>query len=71
MVQESSVMKPEEYARMLAEAPRDSWIALSEDESRIVGFGSTMEEAVSAAAKQGVEEPILVKSPIEWGCKVL
>ena len=71
MIQRSELMKPEEYARMLAQAPRDGWIALSEDESRIVGSGSTMEEAVSAAANQGVDEPVLVKSPKEWGQKVL
>ena len=71
MAQRSEMMKPEEYARMLADAPRDGWIALSEDESRVVGSGSTMEEAVSAAAKQGVGEPILVKTPKEWGYRVL
>jgi len=62
---------PEEYARMLAEAPRDGWIALSEDESRVVGFGPTMEAAVSAAAAKGVDEPVLLVSPKEWGHKVL
>ena len=64
-------MKPEEYAHMLAQAPRNGWIALSEDESQVVGSGSTVEEAVSAAANRGVEEPVLVKSPKEWGHKVL
>jgi hypothetical protein len=71
MAQRLEVMKPEDYARMLAQAPRDGWIALSEDESKVVGSGSTMEEAVSAAAKQGVDEPVLVKSPKQWGQKVL
>ncbi len=71
MAQRPEIMKPEEYARMLAQAPLDGWIALSEDESKVVGSGTTMEEAVSAAAKQGVEEPVLVKSPKEWGQKVL
>jgi hypothetical protein len=61
----------EEYVRMLAEAPRDRWIALSEDESRVVGVGITMEEAVSAAAKNGVEEPVLIKSPEQWELQVL
>ncbi len=64
-------MSPEEYARMLASAPPDGWIALSEDESRVVGSGPTMEEAVSAAAKHGVAEPVLIKAPREWGYKVL
>lgn len=63
--------KPEELARMLAEAPRDAWVALSEDESRVAGIGATMEEAVSAAARQGVDEPVLVKTPAEWGFQIL
>ncbi len=64
-------MKPEEYARMLAEAPRNGWVALSSDESAVVGTGATMDEAVSAAAKNGVDEPVLVKTPKEWGHRVL
>ena len=65
------MLSPEEYARMLAVAPANSWIALSEDESEVVGSGTTMEEAVSAAAKQGVAEPILIKAPKEWGYRAL
>jgi|HubBroStandDraft_5_1064220.scaffolds.fasta_scaffold658634_2 hypothetical protein len=61
----------EQYVRLLAEAPRDKWVAFSEDESRIVGIGDTMDEAISAAAKEGVEEPVLIKTPIEWGPRVL
>jgi hypothetical protein len=64
-------MKPEEYAQMLANAPRDGWIALSTDESAIVGTGATMEEAVSVAAKHGVEDPVMLKTPREWGQTVL
>lgn len=64
-------MSPEDYARMLAGAPADSWIALSEDESKVVGSGPTMEEAVSSAAKHGVAEPVLIKAPKEWGYSAL
>ncbi len=71
MAQRLETMKPEDYARMLAQAPRDGWIALSEDETKVVGCGVTMEQAISEAAEHGVDEPILVKSPKEWGYKVL
>lgn len=64
-------MKPEEYARMLAEAPRDKWIALSEDESRIVGVGDTMEEAASKAREHGVADAVLTLTPNEWAPTVL
>lgn len=66
MVMRSNTMKPEEYARMLAEAPRDKWIAMSEDESRIVGVGDTMEEAASKAQEHGVADPVLTLTPNEW-----
>ncbi len=61
----------ENYVKMLAEAPRNKWIALSDDESRIVGIGDSMEDAVSAAAEKGIREPVLLKSPIQWGYSVL
>jgi hypothetical protein len=59
------------FSSLLSAAPRDKWIALSEDETRIVGVGDTMEEAVSAASAAGVEEPILFKTPLQWGYSVL
>jgi hypothetical protein len=71
MVKRFNTMEIEEYVRMLAEAPRDKWIAMSEDESRIVGIGDTMEEAVSKAEERGVADPILMLTPNEWGPVVL
>ena len=59
------------FSSLLSTAPRDKWIALSEDETRIVGVGDTMEDAVSAASAAGVEEPILFKTPLQWGYSVL
>jgi hypothetical protein len=64
-------MKPEEYVRMLAEAPRNRWIALSEDESRIVAVGDTMEEATLKAEERGVSDPILALTPNEWNPVVM
>ena len=64
-------MSPEAYARMLADAPVGGWIALSDDEAKVVGTGPTMEEAVLAAAERGVAEPVLIKAPKEWGYRSL
>ncbi len=38
----------------------NQWIALDEDNERIVGNGSTIQEAVEKAEKNGVKEPILL-----------
>ena len=59
-------MLPEERAKVLLNAPPNSWIAFSEDESRVVGSGSTYAEAVEMAEHEGVEDPVLVKTPDEW-----
>lgn len=53
-------------AEVLRAAPPDSWIALSEDESRIVATGATYEEAVRKSEEAGVGEPILIKTPHKW-----
>jgi hypothetical protein len=47
-------------------APPDAWIALSEDESRIIASGATYDEVVQKSQEMGVEEPILIKTPKNW-----
>jgi len=50
----------------LRSAPLNSWIALSEDETKIVAVGATYEEAVKNSEKAGVPDPILIKTPKDW-----
>lgn len=51
---------------LLKQAPLDSWVALSEDESRIVAVGSSYDEAVQNSERAGVSDPVLVKTPKHW-----
>ena len=60
------MMRTEDYSRAPGEMSPGQWIALSQDETRIVGFGNTMREAVISAARNGVNEPILIKMPSNW-----
>jgi hypothetical protein len=50
----------------LKSAPLDSWVALSEDESRIVAFGASYSEAVRNSEKAGESDPVLIKTPKVW-----
>jgi hypothetical protein len=50
----------------LRSAPLDSWIALSDDESRIVAVGKTYEEAVRESENAGVHDPLIIKTPGIW-----
>ncbi len=50
----------------LQSAPLDSWIALSEDETKVVAVGSSYDEAVAKSESAGVSDPVLVKTPKAW-----
>jgi Family of unknown function (DUF5678) len=64
-------MSPEERAHVLRDAKPDSWLALSGDESRVVGHGSTYREAVDEANRNGEDDPLLIKTPEQWNDLVL
>ena len=51
---------------VLADAARECWLALTEDESAIVGRGATASEAVEEARRAGVQDPILMWAPKQW-----
>jgi hypothetical protein len=51
---------------LLRAAPLNSWIALSEDESRIVATGATYSEVVALSERAGVSDPLIIKTPEQW-----
>ncbi len=57
---------PDSRFEALQAAPLDKWIALSDDESRIVAIGSTYDEAVANSEKAGVPDPVIIKTPKAW-----
>jgi Family of unknown function (DUF5678) len=59
-------MSADERVRILNDAKPNSWLALSCDESQVVGRGDTYGEAVEDAEKHGETDPILVKIPDNW-----
>jgi len=61
----------EQRLQLLSEAKPDSWIALTSDESAVVGRGSTYAEAVEDAARNGEVDPVLIKTPGDWSPLVL
>jgi len=50
----------------LRSAPLDSWIALSEDETKIVAIGATYEEVAHKSELAGVSDPVILKTPKAW-----
>ena len=52
-------------AEALRAAPPNSWVVLSEDESRIIAVGETYDEVVRKSVEAGVFDPILIRTPPE------
>jgi len=50
----------------LRSAPLNAWVALSEDETKVVATGATYEEAAVESERAGVRDPIIIKTPVEW-----
>lgn len=49
----------------------NEWVALSNDEKRVVASGKTLEKALREAKERGVDNPIMTKVPKEYGNYVL
>lgn len=57
---------PLNLSSLLDKAPRNCWLALNEDETRLVGRGDTVKEAVDEAKKNGVADPVIIWAPKKW-----
>lgn len=51
---------------LLRSAPLGSWVALSDDESRIVATGATYSEVAERSERAGEPDPLIIKTPEQW-----
>lgn len=63
-------MSPEARIKVLREAAPGSWVAFSNDESQVVAYGKTYDEAVAAAEKTGESDPVIARVPTDWVARV-
>jgi hypothetical protein len=52
-----------DLSAVISTAPRECWLAISEDGAKLIAWGNTVEEAIEKARAAGVEEPLLHWSP--------
>jgi len=58
--------KAVDLSRTLADAPRNCWVALDREETKVVGSGKDPEMAIANARAQGISDPVLIWSPETW-----
>ena len=56
---------------LLRSAPMNSWLALSEDETRIVAIGKTFMEAEAIAKQSGETNFVITRTPDKWMSRAL
>jgi hypothetical protein len=56
---------------LLRSAPMNSWLALSEDETRIIAIGKTFMEADAIAKRSGETNFVITRTPDEWMSRAL
>lgn len=56
---------PRDLSGVLKDAPPGAWVALSRDETRLLGTGNTMMAASLQAQLKGERHPVLIKMPLE------
>lgn len=59
-------MPPDARSEALRQAPLNSWVALSDDEGRIVAVGSTYEEVAAELDRIGDTSAVILKTPDAW-----
>ncbi len=50
----------------LRSAPLNSWIALSDDETRVVAHGATYQDVADELERIGDDSSVILKTPPSW-----
>ena len=64
-------MSAQERVKILAAATPNTWVALSQDESRVIAKGENYIQAVENANDAGESDPVLIRVPDAWRPMVL
>ena len=52
-----------DISSLLTGVPRGSWVALSNDEERVVAYAAELEEALNLAREKGEPDPVVIRAP--------
>jgi hypothetical protein len=62
----AGILKNTARSEALRGAPLDSWVALTEDETRVIATGATYEEVSKRLDEGKVVDSIIIKTPKSW-----
>ena len=50
-------------AELLKDVPAGAWVAISEEEEKVVAFGADIQQVIAEARVKGVKQPLIAKAP--------
>jgi TPP-dependent indolepyruvate ferredoxin oxidoreductase alpha subunit len=59
-------MRSDARSEALRNAPLNSWVALSDDETKVVAVGATYQEVAAELDRMGDNSAIILKTPDAW-----
>lgn len=48
---------------LLKSVPPGAWVAISEEEEKVVAYGADIQQVIAAAHGKGLKQPLIVKVP--------
>jgi Family of unknown function (DUF5678) len=52
-----------DLSKILAEVPKGAWVALSNDQERVVAYATELQEALDKAREAGEFDPVVTRVP--------
>jgi len=52
-----------DISRLIEGVPKGAWVALSNDEKRVVAYGAELQEAIQKAKEAGENNPVVLRVP--------
>lgn len=52
-----------DVSRLLADVPKGAWVALSQDEERVVAYAAELQEVLQKAKHAGEKDPVVIRVP--------
>lgn len=52
-----------DVSKLLADVPKGAWVALSQDQERVIAYAAELQEVLRKAKEAGESDPIITRVP--------
>jgi hypothetical protein len=52
-----------DVSKLLIGVPKGAWVALSQDEERVIAYAAELQEVLQKAKEEGESDPVIIRVP--------